>query len=123
MADKIDSLTGVTKIEGYGYGSRGHYCVIKGANDEVWCWGANNHDQLGQGSSGNSQYNTPVHVSVVGSNAGLSNVKDIDCGGYNEEAFCSVIMNDNTVMFWGRNDRGNLGMGDTQDRSVATPPL
>ena len=88
-------------------GGEWHTCGIRGDTGQPWCWGYNAYGQLGDGSGGYKPY--PV-IERGGStnwfyvNAGRSHV----CG----------IKTDGTLWCWGRNDDGQLGIGDTDDRSV-----
>lgn len=92
-----------------------HNCMIA-ADGTVWCWGLNDHGQLGDGTT--VLRSTPVQV--VGFPAGtldgiwVSPSGGFTCAaisepGFNHRAFC-----------WGRNDRGQLGDGTTTERHVPT---
>lgn len=93
--------------------SSNHACarIVDGT---VRCWGRNDEGQLGDGSTyGLSP--TPVTVSSI------TDATDIDAGEYH----ACVILADETVACWGRNDDGQLGDGTTVDASapVVVPGL
>ena len=73
----------------------------------VWVWGSNQFGQLGNGHSGGHAA-TPQQV------PGLTNVYAVEAG----DNFCLVAKTDGTVWAWGRNDVGQLGIGNTTDQNV-----
>jgi len=85
----------------------GYHTCARVQSGAVWCWGANWHGQLGNGTTANRR--TPVRV------RGLSNVTAIAAGF----ASTCALRETGRVFCWGRNDRGQLGDGTTTDR--ATP--
>ena len=79
--------------------------AIKG-DGTLWLWGRNNFGQLGDGTTTNRS--SPVTTA-----GGGTNWKQAVCG---EE--CGVaIKTDGTLWTWGRNQAGQLGTGNTTDRS------
>lgn len=88
-----------------------HTCGIRD-NSTLWCWGSNNHGQLGDGTNNSST--TPVLVSTAGVSGGgwlyvaLSNEGDYSCG----------LRSDNSAYCWGNNDKGQLGNGTTDDSKL-----
>ena len=87
-----------------------HVCAILNDNS-LKCWGSDYYGQLGRGESSN-RVPTPHSVSL-GQN---TTVVDVAVG---LDHTC-VILNDNTVKCWGRNDYGQLGYGNTTDTNA--PP-
>jgi len=91
----------------------------------VWCWGMNEHGELGDGTSADS--NIPVQVIDVNKQA-LQNVKAIASGGnhgsgFNRHGFPAgshtcALKNDGTVWCWGTNKDGQLGNGHQRDEGV-----
>lgn len=73
-----------------------HGCIITAADDEVWCWGANNLGQTGAGGMGN---NAPPHTVL-----GVTDVQTIDAG---DDHTC-VIAPEGAAC-WGNNNFGQLG--------------
>lgn len=83
-----------------GDGSNFNTCAIA-TNNSAYCWGYNNHGQLGNGTT--TQSTTPVLVS-----GGLS-LTTIATGYYTS---CSLATNGNAYC-WGANSYGQLGNGTT----------
>ena len=86
-----------------------HTCGVLG-DGSVWCWGVNEHGQLGSGTLANSA--SPVHVvelpeAAVGLSAGRSHT-------------CAVLQ-DGTLWCWGDNSSGQIAP-DAQSDNV-TPVL
>ena len=82
-----------------------HSLALKG-DGTVWPWGRNDHGQLGLGDTTNRS--SPVQVTALG-----SNVEALAAGGVHT----LVLKRDGTVWAWGGNSFGQLGLGDTTDRS------
>ncbi|MCT4640889.1 MAG: hypothetical protein N4A33_01240, partial [Bacteriovoracaceae bacterium] len=89
-----------------------HTCALLD-DGNVKCFGYNNYGQLGQ-----------EHTSNLGDGAGeMAALTNIDLGtGYTatqiacaNESACAIL-NDGKVKCWGRNDNGQLGIGDTTHR-------
>lgn len=80
-----------------------HTCAQVG--DDVYCWGANDHGQLGDG--------TTVDRSVPGRVAGLPPTSQL--AAVSNQTF--AITGAGALMAWGANDRGTLGDGTTTYRS------
>ncbi len=91
-----------------------HTCValsLGSGGVEVQCWGANDRGQLGLGDT--TDRDTPTRVSLPVS--GFASV-----GMALGEAHTCASIN-GTLLCWGANDRGQLGLGDTTDRDTPTP--
>jgi alpha-tubulin suppressor-like RCC1 family protein len=84
--------------------------------DAVWAWGANDHGQLGNGSINSVPNPVPSRVEKLGV---LLWTTPIAAG--HDHAL--ALMQDGTVRAWGANEHGQLGVGDTEDRSTPTPVL
>lgn len=83
----------------------------------AYCWGRNNHGQLGNGTSGSGEYSAlPVKVSMTGdlSSYGFT---WLSSGGWST---CGVVTDGSTTLpiCWGYNDKGQLGNGTTTSSSV-----
>jgi alpha-tubulin suppressor-like RCC1 family protein len=84
----------------------GHACAIQ--NSDLYCWGDNEYGQLGDGT--NTDRNAPVKVDS--SNIpGTKTPNDVEAGYYHT----CVIYNDDSVACWGRNSKGQLGDGSTNN--------
>jgi alpha-tubulin suppressor-like RCC1 family protein len=84
-----------------------HTCAIT-MTDEVYCWGANNFGQLGDGTTNDAS--TPVKVPLA---AG-----DMPTHIMAGEAHTCVVLANNTIKCWGRNDLRQLGNGTTAQSLV-----
>ncbi|MBI4932046.1 MAG: T9SS type A sorting domain-containing protein [Bacteroidetes bacterium] len=104
----VGFLTGITALATGGNPLEGisHSLALK-YNGTVWAWGRNNHGQLGDGDTIRSW--TPLQVHGFGNVGFLTGITTIAGGGYHTLA----IKNDSTVWAWGRNNHGQLGVGDT----------
>jgi alpha-tubulin suppressor-like RCC1 family protein len=91
-----------------------HNCVIKAGF--VYCWGYNNHGQLGDGTTTNatSVPSTPVKLA---DGSYLKDVVSISAGTYTT---CALTV-PGAVYCWGSNQYGQLGDGTTTDRLIPTP--
>ncbi|MCX5977325.1 MAG: fibronectin type III domain-containing protein [Coprothermobacterota bacterium] len=85
-----------------------HTLALK-SDGTVWAWGWNSNGQLGLGDKTNRSI--PVQVTSLG-----SNVTALTAGGWHTLA----MKEDGTVWTWGWNNLGQLGLGDTTDRSTPT---
>lgn len=78
----------------------------------LYCWGRNRYEKLGIGQSFGSvpQVEVPTRVGTD------SDWREISAGG---DSACAVRA-DGSLWCWGRNHRGQLGLGDTSDRMLPT---
>lgn len=89
----------------------GHYACALRCDGSVWCWGANDHGQLGDGTT--AARATPVQVRGLGGPATAIGA------GYNHA--CAVVRGE--ARCWGQNVYGQLGDGTREDRvEPATVP-
>ncbi|OEF98131.1 RCC1 domain-containing protein [Desulfuribacillus alkaliarsenatis] len=105
-------IEGLTNVVSLAVGN-GHVLALK-ENGTVWAWGETKLGKIGNGTVGVNKEDgewSPVEL------ASLQNIKTIIAG--NEHSF--AIDNKGQVFGWGNNHRGQLGIGDTEDRS--TPVL
>ena len=103
------TLSGVSQIAVGG----AHVCALLDTTG-VKCWGADNAEQLGAGSTQGWSL-VPLDVRVVDGGATLSGVTRIS-SHWNHT--CAVLA-DTTVSCWGQNNSGQLGDGTTTNRDVA----
>ncbi|MGE5398468.1 MAG: Ig-like domain-containing protein [Chitinophagales bacterium] len=108
---KIEGLSGVKAIAA----GTTHFMALK-EDGTVWAWGDNCQGQLGDGTSGGSQFNfdqgidkgDPVQV------PGLTNIKSIAAGHW----FSAALGGDAAIYTWGYNHWGQLGDGTFDQRST-----
>jgi alpha-tubulin suppressor-like RCC1 family protein len=88
--------------------------LVKGASaNEVWCWGANGAQQLGQGDTTIRQYPTQV--------GGLTNPSKINISGSNNSAGgVACALDGGGVRCWGYNANGGIGDGN-KNSPVSSP--
>ncbi|MBI4943854.1 MAG: hypothetical protein HY830_24185 [Actinobacteria bacterium] len=78
-----------------------HTCAV-GTDRSLWCWGANDHGQLGIGTQVDSAVPVRVNGSWRSVSAGWSHTCALSAAG--------------TRYCWGYNGSSNLGLGDQADR-------
>ena len=82
-----------------------HTCAIK-ADSSLWCWGANDYGQVGNGTAGGS-VSSPVQIMPSGvSSVSLGGAFDPDHPGHT-----CAIRQDGSLWCWGYNHNGQLGNG------------
>jgi len=107
-ATTVSGITNAIDVKLGGHSSGGYTCAL--LNDgTVKCWGYNGYGQLGDGTT--ASRSSPVVVS------GLTNVKEI-YPSKDDYGYTCALLNDGTVKCWGYNGYGQLGTGDTTDRSA-----
>jgi alpha-tubulin suppressor-like RCC1 family protein len=85
-----------------------HACVIR-AGAKLWCWGRNEHGQVGDGTT--VERAVPVEVSSSAAVVAVSVAEGHTC----------AQTRDGALWCWGDNRRGQLGDGTTDDRHAPTP--
>ena len=114
MGDNLDTVdlgSGRTATAIAGGGE--HYCAILD-NASIKCWGWNNDGQLGIGSTddrGDGADEMGDNLSPIDLGTGRT-ATAIAAGGYHS---CAILDNA-AVKCWGRNNRGQLGLGDMINR-------
>ena len=89
-----------------------HTCAIA-SDKQAYCWGGNNHGQIGDGST--TDRLVPVAVSQGALPSG-SSIRDLTAGEYHT---CAIASN-NKAYCWGYNNDGQIGDNTTTDRSAPT---
>jgi alpha-tubulin suppressor-like RCC1 family protein len=87
-----------------------HTCAILD-NDQLACWGADQHGALGNGDSNSEDQYSPVIISTP---ADRTTVK-IDAG----VSHTCILMDDGGIMCWGRDNVGQLGNGESSPTTFA----
>jgi alpha-tubulin suppressor-like RCC1 family protein len=89
------------------------------ASGEIWCWGANQHGQLGDGTQ--QQSSAPVRVSF-GAHDHIDVIKGVTAGHAHTCATTEVEYGIRRAYCWGSNSHGQLGrpaVGGYEDRPMA----
>jgi alpha-tubulin suppressor-like RCC1 family protein len=101
------SVAGVYLPQGSGdISSRTAFSCARRNDGTLWCWGSNEYGQLGTGNTQGSLQ--PVQVVDLG-----TEVHAVSLGG----GFACARKNDNSLWCWGANEFGQLGLGDTENRT------
>jgi len=87
-----------------------HTCGTK-IDNTLWCWGGNADGQVGDGS--NTNRDTPTQVGIDEWSTGVS---AISAGDYHTCA----IKTDGSLWCWGKNNYGQLGIGNTTSKNTPT---
>lgn len=85
-----------------------HTCAVT-SSGEALCWGDNYSGQLGHGGGGTS---STFPVTPVGMSSGVA---QISAGGAHT---CVILSTGGDVWCWGRNNDGQLGLGNTTSRTT-----
>ncbi|MDB2623701.1 putative Ig domain-containing protein, partial [Candidatus Poseidoniales archaeon] len=107
----ITSL-GIDDSGAEGWSPNSHACAVLD-NGELVCWGDNEDGQLGLG---NTTTNGVWEPSTVDVGSGLTTIS-VATGN---SATCALL-SDHSVKCWGRNNEGQLGLGNTSSNDVLTP--
>jgi alpha-tubulin suppressor-like RCC1 family protein len=83
----------------------GHACLVH-AEGSLWCWGRNDHGQLGDGTR--TPRALPVRVGTIDKVAAVAT----------GEAHTCAVTTAGAVLCWGADDTGQLGDGGDIDRGV-----
>ena len=86
-----------------------HHCALLD-DGTVSCWGRNNEGQLGDNTTNSSYVSIPTH-SLGGPAIAISS---------NQDHTCAVLEN-GSVVCWGRNDHGQVGIGSSNPDKVLVP--
>ena len=102
IGEEVEKIGKVKFAEGY----NGSYYVIN-RDGEVYAWGNNGYGQLG---IENTEYqSTPVKID------GVTNVEKIYVNDDSASVYAKTIKGE--VYTWGKNNSGQLGIGNTEDQS------
>lgn len=96
-----------------------HSCVLTDQSG-VYCWGGHERGQVGIGSSETAAFATPQYVEAFDEMmAEGESIIDLVAGGQHTCAVSESLPGSaDTLYCWGRNDNGQLGLGDTEDSSL-----
>ena len=103
-------LTGIVAVS---VGAGTSYAVSSAGS--VFAWGFDGHGALGDNDPQNRS--TPVVVAGVGAVGALSHVVGVSAG----DNWAMALLSNGTVVSWGLDAAGELGIGSTADSSVPVP--
>ena len=86
-----------------------HHCALLD-DATVSCWGRNNEGQLGDNTTNSSYVSIPTH-SLGGPAIAISSNRDHTC----------AVLENGSVVCWGRNDHGQVGIGSSNPNKVLVP--
>ena len=107
LPDRVELPSGSTPLSVSVGGE--HACALDNLG-AVYCWGANNHGQLGLGN--NTQTNLPIQVTLPASTQAVA----ISSG----DVHTCAILDDASISCWGYNNNGQVGDGTTDSRQSPT---
>ncbi len=113
------AVSGISTAANLGTGSY-HTCATL-EDGKVSCWGHNTYGQLGNGTTVKSSVPVAVGgtITIFGKSFfwPLIGAEEVDGGRYSTCARMAT----GAVQCWGRNQQGQLGVGDTSQRTTPTP--
>ncbi|MFZ4404359.1 MAG: hypothetical protein ACOYOK_09690 [Pseudobdellovibrionaceae bacterium] len=102
---KSASFIAGTKLFQQLYGGDNFMCGL-GTDNKAYCWGENTYGQLGDSTTTTRSSATAV--------SGSDDFSMIAAG---DEFACGILSSTKSIKCWGRNQYGQLGVGDTSNRS------
>lgn len=113
LGARVDSASSPTAVA-----AGAHHAVVAFADGSVMAWGANEHGQLGDGSTASST--SPVMVRAAdGDDGTLTGVVDVAADSH----FSMALLKDGTVVTWGLGDAGQRGNGTDTTSLLPTTVL
>ena len=106
----VSGLTGVVALALGGMSS----CALL-SDATVSCWGRNSLGELGQGAADDNDHAAPAPV------PGLSDVVQIALSSSGDGEHVCAVKTDGSVLCWGANHAGQLGLGTSDDDPHPTP--
>ncbi|KAI8468114.1 MAG: regulator of chromosome condensation 1/beta-lactamase-inhibitor protein II [Monoraphidium minutum] len=100
-----------------------HSCTIRAFDGTVWCSGAGESGQLGNGAT--DDHLTPVKVMLNATNplAGVKTIAAGGGGGNDADGHTCACTASGEAYCWGRRDSGQLGIGAPVTPDTATMPV
>ena len=98
-----------------------HTCALTSVGSVV-CWGEGEDGRLGNDDANQADQSRPVEVvAAVGSNTPLMGIVQISAGGYHT---CAITIQ-GTILCWGKNNEGQLGLGTSSvvDQNAPVPVM
>ncbi|GFG32082.1 hypothetical protein Cfor_08566 [Coptotermes formosanus] len=104
---KVEALCN-KNVKGFAYGSGPHVIAFT-ETGEVYSWGHNGYCELGNGSSNQCLFPTPIGANLSG-----KEVIEVACGSHHSLA----LTKDGEVYGWGQNNCGQVGSGLSTNQGV-----
>ena len=101
--------------------SEDHSCAIKD-DGTVRCWGSNGHGGLGIGSFGGTA-KSPQATNSLGVGRYAIDITVGASAGNTAFGHSCALLDDGSVVCWGRNNKGQLGDNTTTNRNSPTPTV
>ena len=89
-----------------------HHSLALAKGGQLYAWGDNEFGQLGLGPSIGLKIDVPTHLECLNSLP----IRSLASGG----SHTFIVSHSGAVYAWGRNNKGQLGLGDTEDRIFPT---
>ncbi|CAG2112644.1 unnamed protein product, partial [Medioppia subpectinata] len=89
----------------------GNHSLALTINGSIYSWGSNAFGQLGNGMKGNCE-NSPIEILSLRSVP----IRQMSCGG----SHSALLSYTGAIYMWGKNEFGQLGLNDMQNRLVPT---
>ncbi|MBN1653073.1 MAG: hypothetical protein JXA30_04785 [Deltaproteobacteria bacterium] len=113
IASRVFSIGNVTKIA-TGYI---HSCAIANEDNRLYCWGSNEHGQLGDNGAVTSSSAPVMTVGIDSGQTMMINVRSVAAGDLHT---CAVLI-EGSVACWGNQEDGRLGNDEYERKPVWTP--
>ncbi|KAG2387140.1 hypothetical protein C9374_002175 [Naegleria lovaniensis] len=92
------------------------HTVVLTTDNQLYSFGDNQYGQLGLGYESAADYIMEAVPIPKPAELGDETIVDLQCGDYHT----MVLTENGTVFAWGRNEKGQLGVGDTTTKSTPT---
>jgi alpha-tubulin suppressor-like RCC1 family protein len=98
--------------------ARSNHTITIKTNRTIWSWGANQNGQLGLGNI-NNRY-TPAQIGTNSDWMMVTTNRGLNYGSNSNLGHVLAMKTDQTLWTWGRNDFGQLGIGNSSNRTTPT---
>ncbi|HIG34196.1 MAG TPA: hypothetical protein EYQ11_04900 [Candidatus Poseidoniales archaeon] len=106
------NMDGITGGAAEFSGAGGHHSCLLSLNGSIYCWGEDSHGQIGHGHWGGSWW-SPHGPTTLGGKVAITVVTGLH--------HSCAIADDMSLYCWGKNDNGQVGIGDLTEEQVYSP--